>query len=446
MLKIQGVCMKPLCYRVLKYEDLEERTLELIKSLREEHGLFVVQQFREANLMGIQNVSAYLGSLVKNFKERLRQIGPQEATTRPLVTGPNLENMKKILEQSGYSLEVTIGQRKYGGPPPNWEGAAPGAGCEVYIGKIPKDVFEDELIPLFEQCGRIWDLRLMMDPVTGNNKGYAFVTYCERGHAAEAAKKFEGHEIKPGKRLRVNVSVANTRLFVGNIPKSKGKEEIMEELCKPAEGISDVIVYANPDDPAKKKNRGFCFLEFSDHKSASQAKRKLSNSRLRPWNAELVIEWAEPQEEPDEETMNKVKVLYVRPVKDSFTEEKIKEEFQKFGEVERVKKVKDYAFVHFTERENAMKAMTALKGNELDGVTVEVSLAKPQSEKKRKDQTRQRRGGGRSSSNKFYGSSAGRKGGAMGYGRDAPPLMSMPSRWASNSRRVGFTSGKRQLP
>lgn len=32
----------------------------------------------------------------------------------------------------------------------------------------------------------------------------------------------------------MNVSVANTRLFLGNIPKSKTKEEILEELKKHA--------------------------------------------------------------------------------------------------------------------------------------------------------------------------------------------------------------------
>ena len=28
-------------------------------------------------------------------------------------------------------LDVTTGQRKYGGPPPNYEGVPPGNGCEV---------------------------------------------------------------------------------------------------------------------------------------------------------------------------------------------------------------------------------------------------------------------------------------------------------------------------
>lgn len=60
---------------------------------------------------------------------------------------------------------------------------------KVFCGKIPKDVFEDELIPLFEKCGPIWDLRLMMDPMTGFNRGYSFITYCDRDGANEAVKQ-----------------------------------------------------------------------------------------------------------------------------------------------------------------------------------------------------------------------------------------------------------------
>ena len=41
--------------------------------------------------------------------------------------------LQMILERTGYPLDVTTGQRKYGGPPPNWEGPTPGTGCEVSL-------------------------------------------------------------------------------------------------------------------------------------------------------------------------------------------------------------------------------------------------------------------------------------------------------------------------
>lgn len=50
-------------------------------------------------------------------------------------------------------------------------------------------MYEDELIPLFENCGTIWDLRLMMDPMTGTNRGYAFVTFTNREAAVNAVRQ-----------------------------------------------------------------------------------------------------------------------------------------------------------------------------------------------------------------------------------------------------------------
>ena len=60
---------------------------------------------------------------------------------------------------------------------------------QVFCGKLPTNVFEDVLIPLFEKCGTIWDLRLMMDPTTGLNKTFCFVTFTTKQAAKEAVKQ-----------------------------------------------------------------------------------------------------------------------------------------------------------------------------------------------------------------------------------------------------------------
>lgn len=57
-----------------------------------------------------------------------------------------------------------------------------------------------------------------------------------------------------------------------------------------------------------------------------------------------------------------VKVLYVRNLTSEVTEEMLEEKFGAHGKVERVKKIKDYGFIHFEERECAVKAMEALNG------------------------------------------------------------------------------------
>lgn len=50
-----------------------------------------------------------------------------------------------------------------------------------------------------------------------------------------------------------------------------------------------------------------------------------------------------------------VKVLFVRNLANGVTEEILEKAFSQFGKLERVKKLKDYAFVHFEERNAAVK-------------------------------------------------------------------------------------------
>lgn len=371
---------------LMQHEDLDNRALDALKDFPEQGAIQVLQQFKESDLEHVTNKSAYLCGVMKAFRQKFKLPNVEKR-------GPDEAKIREILNRTGYTLDVTTGQRKYGGPPPDYDGAMPGNGQEVFCGKIPRDIFEDELIPLFENCGKIWDLRLMMDPGTGQNRGYCFVTFCDRSAASKAVKELDNKEIRPGKKLKVNGSVANTRLFIGNIPKSKSREEILEEFKK-MNGVEDVIIYGDPDYPVRKKNRGFAFVEFDSHKNASAARRRLCNGR-RIWGCEIIVDWADPQEEPDDETMNKVKVLYVRRLTQDVTEEMLKEQFEKFGPLERVKKQKDYAFVHFEDRDNAVAAKEGLHGTELGKCTMEIALAKPQSESAQKRKEARKREGER---------------------------------------------------
>ncbi|NXR75821.1 A1CF factor, partial [Pycnonotus jocosus] len=293
------------------------------------------------------------------------------------LTGTQKEAaLRALIQRTGYNLIQENGQRKYGGPPPGWDGPPPERGCEIFIGKLPRDLFEDELIPLCEKIGKIYEMRMMMD-FNGNNRGYAFVTFSNKQEAKNAIKTLNNYEIRNGRLLGVCASVDNCRLFVGGIPKSKKREEILAEMKKVTDGVVDVIVYPSAAD--KTKNRGFAFVEYESHRAAAMARRKLLPGRIQLWGHPIAVDWAEPEVEVDEDTMSSVKILYVRNLMLSTTEETIEKEFNsiKPGAVERVKKIRDYAFVHFNKREHAVEAMKALNGKVLDGSPIEVTLAKP---------------------------------------------------------------------
>ncbi|TSK14543.1 APOBEC1 complementation factor [Bagarius yarrelli] len=293
------------------------------------------------------------------------------------LTGTQKETaLRALIQSTGYQLHQENGQRRYGGPPPGWEGPPPERGSEIFVGKLPRDLFEDELVPLCEKFGKIYEVRMMMD-FNGNNRGYAFVTFSTKQEAKNAMKHLNNYEIRNGRLLGVCASVDNCRLFVGGIPKTKKKEEILAEMKKVTDGVMEVIVYPSAAD--KSKNRGFAFVEYESHRAAAMARRKLLPGRIQLWGHAIAVDWAEPEVEVDEDTMSTVKILYIRNLMLATAEETIEKEFNaiKPGAVERVKKIRDYAFVHFTQRDDAIAAMNALNGKVIDGSPIEVTLAKP---------------------------------------------------------------------
>uniref|UniRef100_A0A8C1VGT2 Synaptotagmin binding, cytoplasmic RNA interacting protein n=1 Tax=Cyprinus carpio TaxID=7962 RepID=A0A8C1VGT2_CYPCA len=334
---------------LVEHSDLDERAIEALKEFDEDGALQVLVQFKESDLSHVQNKSAFLCGVMKTYRQREKQGTKVVDSTK----GPD-EAKIKVRLASGCVMSVRCGSNLSDGLT---DFSIPSV-LQIFVGKIPRDLFEDELVPLFEKAGPIWDLRLMMDPLSGLNRGYAFLTFCTKEAAQEAVKLCNNHEIRSGKHIGVCISVANNRLFVGSIPKSKTKEQIVEEFSKVTEGLTDVILYHQPDD--KRKNRGFCFLEYEDHKTAAQARRRLMSGKVKVWGNVVTVEWADPIEDPDPEVMAKVKVLFVRNLANSVTEEILETAFGQFGKLERVKKLKDYAFIHFDERDGAVKALAEM--------------------------------------------------------------------------------------
>uniref|UniRef100_A0A3Q2YY00 RNA binding motif protein 46 n=1 Tax=Hippocampus comes TaxID=109280 RepID=A0A3Q2YY00_HIPCM len=283
-----------------------------------------------------------------------------------------------LMDKTGYDILQENGQRKYGGPPPNWEGPAPYIDCEVFVGNIPRDLYEDELVPLFETAGTIYELRLMME-FTGDNRGYAFVMYTKREEALIAIQMLNKYEVRPGKFLGVCATLNNCRLFLGCIPKDKSKEEIMEEIKKVTDGLRDVTVCSSSSDAGK--HRGFAFLEYETHKAAALARKELIASK-HLWGHTHWVNWAKPDKHGKRANAQHVTVAHVRNLSPSTTEETLQRECDRFkaGAVMRVKKLTTHAFLHFGLHKDAVAVTSNMNGTTIDGSVVEVSLVKPPAE------------------------------------------------------------------
>ncbi|XP_075917683.1 dead end protein homolog 1-like [Petromyzon marinus] len=211
---------------------------------------------------------------------------------KPPVLG--MAYMKVLLDRmlrTGYSIVQENGQRKFG-PPPDWQGPPPARGCEVFLGRIPRDLYEDELVPVLEMVGKLYQLRLVMD-YSGENRGYAFATYATRAEATDAVKKLNKFEIRPGRRIGVRFSVDNRRLFIGGLPKDKKRAEVMMAMSGATEGVVDVTMSVCCWD--KTLNRGYAFIEYGSHHAAAMARKKLLRINFQLWGRTIKVDWAIPE-------------------------------------------------------------------------------------------------------------------------------------------------------
>lgn len=83
--------------------------------------------------------------------------------------------------------------------------------------------------------------------------------------------------------------------------------ETLKSLC--IERIEELTLMEDPQ--VEGLNRGFAFIEFSTHKDALEAFRKLQQPDANfGADRSAKVAWAQPLYEPDEDTMSQVITLY----------------------------------------------------------------------------------------------------------------------------------------
>jgi len=74
----------------------------------------------------------------------------------------------------------------------------------LYVGNLPWIVTEDELAQAFSRAGRVGSVRIIVDPMTQQSRGYGFVEV-EGVTLGEAVQLMEAVEVR-GRRLVVGTA------------------------------------------------------------------------------------------------------------------------------------------------------------------------------------------------------------------------------------------------
>ncbi|XP_057891087.1 dead end protein homolog 1 [Melospiza georgiana] len=193
-------------------------------------------------------------------------------------------------KETGIELVQINGQRRYGGPPPGWVGGPPPAGTEVYIARLPQDIYEDTLLPLFGSVGRLYEFRLMMT-FSGMNRGFAYARYASRQDARSAIATFHRFQLRRGCAIVVCWSTQKRELLVSGLGASVSRRELEATLQRVTEGICSVTVHASPS----QKQAKLAVLKYRSHQAAALAKKTLMEGTLRLGKAKMMVEWLNPQ-------------------------------------------------------------------------------------------------------------------------------------------------------
>ncbi|CEP23444.1 PAB1 [Cyberlindnera jadinii] len=400
-------------------EQIEKTTQELEALKVEEESPVApsetTEKSEEQSSTPAVGASLYVGELEPNVSEAtlfevFTAIGPVSSirVCRDAVTKRSLgyayvnfddpKDGQKAIDELNYSpvngrpMRIMLSQRD---PSLRRSGAG-----NIFIKNLDAAIDNKALHDTFSTFGRILSCKVATD-LDGKSKGFGFVHY-ETAEAAEAAIEavngmdLNGQIVYVAKHLsrEERESKANaieetfTNVYVKNIDLEATAEEV-EELFKPFGAITSFVLQSD----AEGKSKGFGFVNFAEHESATKAIEELNDTEFK--GKKLYVGRAQKKYERREQLKKKYDAyraasltksqgvnLFIKNLDDTIDDDRLREEFSPFGTITSAKVMRDeagkskgFGFVAFTSPDEASKALSEMNQHMLVNKPLYVALA-----------------------------------------------------------------------
>lgn len=273
----------------------------------------------------------------------------------------------------------------------------------IFVKNLAKSIDNKRLYDTFSMFGNILSCKVSTNR-NGESLGYGFVHYESDEAAMTAITRVDGKVIA-GEKVSVSAfksfkerggnKFRFTNVYVKNLPSNMTKEKL-EELFNRYGTVTSSLISQGP----AGSDKVFAFVNYATPEMAAAAVEAVHDMKI--GDKTLYVVRAQKKEEREKELRERFEMLrverqrknagtnlYIKNLSDDMTDDKLKEEFSKFGEITSAKimsdgtKSKGFGFVCFASPEEATKAVTEMNGRMgTDGKPLYVALAQ------RKDQRR----------------------------------------------------------
>lgn len=287
----------------------------------------------------------------------------------------------------------------------------------IFIKNLDKSIDNKIMYDTFSTFGNILSCKVAQDE-EGKSRGYGFVHFETEEAANNAIAKVNGMLLNdkqvfvgrfvPRKEREKQIgerAMKFTNVFVKNFGEEiQSDEKLKEMFTEYGEIVSAKVA---KDDGEDAKCKGFGFVAFENAEDAEKAVAALNGKEINgrqlyvgraQKKAERQAELRKKFEEAKAQRMNKYAGvnLYVKNLDDQIDDEKLRREFQAFGNITSAKVMTDsngrskgFGFVCFSTAEEATKAVTDMNGKIVVAKPLYVALAQRKDDRRQQLMTQQ---------------------------------------------------------
>ena len=252
--------------------------------------------------------------------------------------------------------------------------------ASLYVGDLHPDCTEQTLFELFTQIGQVASMRICRDAVTKQSLGYGYVNFTSSENADRAIDTLNFQPIL-GRPCRIMWSQRDPQLrksgagniYVKNLPPTIDKHDLCDMFSIYGTVLSCKVVQ---DQEGNSKRYGY--IHFENVEDAQKAIAALDGKQLGEEGAEgegaaKKLHVAMFVARSARSTEDKWTNLFVKQFPEFWTEEDLKTHFEPYGEIASLCLSRDaegksmkFAFVNFTDHENAKKCIDELNGKKYE--------------------------------------------------------------------------------